>query len=125
MISHGRHKPQLMHAYLVEVPLGLRTIWKQLQLRRNIVDDTGMKRVFENAGANLLMVVIGTREYDKIDAGPRVQDKYQLLQGKVDRLLLVFGGKTPKPPTFRRPAGRNAGGARFHVLLGMKQRHRE
>ena len=71
-----------MHAYLVEIPLGLRTIWKQLQLRRDIVDDSGMKRVFENAGANLLMVVFGTREYDKIDARPRVQDKYQLLKGK-------------------------------------------
>ena len=36
VISHGRHKPQLMHAYLVEIPLGLSTIWKQLQLRRDI-----------------------------------------------------------------------------------------
>jgi hypothetical protein len=41
-----------MHAYLVEIPLGLRTIWKQLQLRRDIVDDSGMKRVLENARAN-------------------------------------------------------------------------
>ena len=67
MISHGRHKPQLVHAYLVEIPLGLSTSWEQLQLRRDIVDDGGMKRVLENASANLLMVMIGTREYDKID----------------------------------------------------------
>eukprot|EP00966_Prymnesium_polylepis_P098524 2281521-Prymnesium_polylepis.1 len=71
-----------MHAYLVEIPLGLSATWKQLQLRRNIFHDSGMKRVFENASANLLMIAVGTRKYDKIDAGPRVQDKHQLLQGK-------------------------------------------
>jgi len=98
--THRWSKPQLTITDLVKRPFGLGANRKQMQLCRDILDNSGMKRVFENAGANLLMVVVVTREYDKIDAGPRVQDKYQLLQRKIDRLPFVIRGKTLKASAF-------------------------